>query len=207
MTELNCTQVEESATEYALGILPPDEARAVSAHILACPRCRADVEEIRDLGDRLLDLVPDAEAPLGLDDRIMARVSRKPGRRIWMAAGAAVAAAAAAVGIIATSGGSPHPTPVQLAGTLVENGHAVGRVYVGGRPSWVDMDVSGLGVSGTVTCQLVSGNGTVATVGHFQLVDGSGSWGAPDANVAQVTTARLLGPDGRIVAQAVLSAQ
>jgi hypothetical protein len=207
MTELNCTQVEESATEYALGILPPEEARAVSAHVLSCPRCRAEVEEIRDLGDQLLDLVPDAEPPLGLDDRILATVSRRPRRRIWLAAGATIAAAAAAAAIVAASVGSHHPTPVQLAGTLVQNGHAVGHVYVGGRPSWVDMDVSGLSVSGTVTCQLVSGNGTVDTIGHFQLVDGRGSWGAPDANVARVTTARLLGPDGQVVAQAHLSAE
>ncbi|HET6874816.1 MAG TPA: zf-HC2 domain-containing protein [Acidimicrobiales bacterium] len=205
MTELNCTQVEDSATEYALGILPPEDARAVSAHILSCPRCRAEVEDIRSLGDRLLELVPDVEPPLGLDDRIMARVSRRPRRRIWIAAGTAVAAAAAVVGIVAGTGPSHHRAPVQLAGTLMENGHAVGHVYVGGRPSWVDMDISGLGVSGTVTCQLVSGNGAVDTVGHFQLVGGRGSWGAPDANVAQVTTARLLGPDGQIVAQAVLA--
>jgi hypothetical protein len=205
MTELDCTQVRDSATEYALGILPPDDARAVSAHILSCPRCRAEVEDIRNLGDRLLDLVPDVEPPLGLDDRIMARVSRRPRRRIWIATGAALAAAAAVVGIVAASGPSHQRAPVQLAGTLVENGHAVGRVYVGGRPSWVDMDISGLAVSGTVTCQLVSGDGTVETVGHFQLVGGRGSWGAPDTHVARVTTARLLGPDGQVVAQAVLS--
>ena len=67
MTDLTCDHVQQAATEYALGILPAADGRHISAHLLVCPDCRREVEEIRNLGDQLLDLVPDVEPTLGLD--------------------------------------------------------------------------------------------------------------------------------------------
>jgi hypothetical protein len=55
-----------------------------------------------------------------------------------------------------------------------------------------------------VTCQLVGPNGVVATLGSFDLVGGSGSWGAPDrSGIAGVSGARLVSSDGQVVATAV----
>lgn len=212
MIEMDCTQVEEAATEYALGILPDEEARAVSAHILACPACRQEIEEIRGVGDRLLDLVPDAEPPLGFDRRVLSSVGstrrRRPSRmRLILGAAAAAAVIAGAGTAAATLTGTHHsPHTSELAGVLQDGGRTVGTVYVGGNPSWISMTVNHLSMTGPISCQLVTGDGHITTVGSFQLVDGSGSWGAPEpSGTSHVTEARLVGPSGAVLARASLS--
>ena len=222
MTEMDCRQVEESATEYALGILPRDEAAAVSAHLLVCPACRAEVEAIGQVGDRLLDLVPDAEPPVGFEDRVMSavgagrpprRARRRPvawrGRSRLILGAAAAAAVLAGAGVAATTlTGGHHPsTSTDLAGVLRQGGREVGTVYVGGHPAWVSMTVQQLPVNGSISCQLVTRDGKVTTVGTFEVLNGRGSWGAPEpAGLPQPTEARLISPTGAVVAQGPLSA-
>ena len=213
MTEMTCRQVEDVATEYALGILPAGEARAVSAHVLACTSCRSEIEAIRDVGDRLLDLAPDAEPPLGFEDRVLSAVGsgksrRHPGRTRWLLGIAAAAAVLAGAGTAAaTLTGGHHPAhPAELAGVLRDGGRTVGTVYVGGHPTWVSMSVDHLSLTGPISCQLVTADGKVTTVGTFQLVDGSGTWGAPETEAtAHLSEARLVGPSGAVLAQAQLS--
>jgi hypothetical protein len=54
-----------------------------------------------------------------------------------------------------------------------------------------------------VTCQLVGRDGSITTLGSFDLVDGSGSWGAPDpTGFAGATGARLLDNTGKVIATA-----
>jgi hypothetical protein len=208
MAELQCSQVDEIATEYALGILPPGEARAVSAHLLSCPACRREIEEIRGIGDQMLDLLPDAEPPLGFDQKVLSAVgprARRPAR-IRMLLGAAAAAlvlagAGLSAALLPSSGSSPHRA--ELASVLRAGDHDVGSVYVGGHPTWVSMTVDDLSLSGPVSCQLVWSDGNVTTVGTFWLVHGSGSWGAPDpAGMAHLVGARLVGPAGELIARA-----
>jgi len=214
VTEMDCTQVEEAATEYALGILPAEEARAVSAHILACPACRQEVEEIRGIGDRLLDLVPDAEPPLGFDRRVLSAVGsrrlRRPSRMRLILGAAAAAVVIAGAGTAAATLASTHHSshPPELAGVLHEGGRTVGTVYVGGNPTWITMSVNHLSLTGPISCQLVTSDGRVTTVGSFQLVNGSGSWGAPEpAGTSHLTEARLLGPSGVVLARAPLTSE
>ena len=206
MSEMTCAQIQASATEYALGILAPAERAGVAAHLLRCDQCRAEVQDISRVGDRLLDLVPDAEPPLGLDHRILATMRPRRRPRAFIAAVAAAAAAAVIAGFV-VSGSSHHsPPPAELAGVLHQDGRDVGSVYISGRPTWIDMTVHGLSATGTVSCQLVERNGSAVTVGRFQLVSGNGSWGAPDSHAtAPITGARLIDQSGHVVAEATLS--
>ncbi|HET6964573.1 MAG TPA: zf-HC2 domain-containing protein [Acidimicrobiales bacterium] len=222
---MTCTQVEQSATEYALGILPTEEARAVSAHILRCPDCRREVDDIRRVGDQLLDLIPDAEPPLGLDQRVLSAVRpqptarparparrpvRRPGQMRLLVTGAAAAALIVIGAVTATTLSSPHHPahPAELTAILREGNHNVGTIYVGGHPTWISMAVDHLSVTGKVSCQLVYRDGTVTDIGTFDLVDGSGTWGAPDpAGAAQPSGARLVGPAGEVLATASFSAE
>jgi len=76
-------------------------------------------------------------------------------------------------------------------------------VYIERNPPWVGMTLHGSQLSGPVSCQLVGADGTVTTVGTFDVVDGNGSWGATLAPGAVVPVqARLVDPSGRVVATA-----
>lgn len=209
MTDMTCEQVQDSITEYALGILPDDEGRGLSGHFLVCPECRGEMEEIRHIGDRLLDLIPDAEPTLGFDHAVLARISPEPERRVHRSrriiGGLVMAAAIVAAVVIPLSLTSHHygSHPAQLTASLQASGRSVGSVDVSGHPAWVYMNVHDERPGGTVTCQLIRQNGTIVTVGTFQLVDGSGSWGAPVSGAtSQYVGARLLSPSGSVVAQA-----
>lgn len=227
MSELSCNQVQDVATEYALGILPRREARRVSAHVLRCRECREESSQIRELGDRLLDLVPDAEPPLGFDQKVLATLAPRapkasPARaagarptrwptRMRVAVAAAAAAVAAAAGITAsTMSGSHHSAPAPLAAAgptsvLREGGRDVGSVYVAGSPPWLYMTVKQLPVSGSVTCQVIGSDGSVSTLGSFQVVHGTGSWGAPaPAGSAHLAGAQVLS-GGKVLARATFA--
>jgi hypothetical protein len=209
MADMTCSQVEQAVTEYALGILAAEEARAVSVHVLRCPACRQEVEEIREIGEHLLDLVPDAEPPLGFDQKVLSAVRPHPARRsatlrvrLTVAVAAAVIVIAAITATAISSGHHPS-SPTKLAAVLREGNRNIGTIYVGGHPTWIFMTVNHLSQNGTVSCQLITSNGTVTNVGTFELVDGSGSWGAPDpAGPSQLTAARLIGPAGNVLASA-----
>lgn len=207
MTELSCSEVEQEATEYALGILPPEERRAVKAHLLSCRSCRDQVEEIREVGDRLVDLLPDAEPPLGLDHRILEHLAgAPPGRRrrllpVVAAAAAIIVAALTFAAVEVTGGHGSHPA--ELTATVHEAARDVGVIDVGGNPAWLTMTIRHLDATGTVTCQLVRRDGTTLTVGAFQIVNGSGSWGAPvPAGATQLAGARIVSSSGIPIASA-----
>jgi hypothetical protein len=56
----------------------------------------------------------------------------------------------------------------------------------------------------TVTCQVQQADGSTVTVGTFTLSNGYGHWGAP-APVGPGEKARLLDPDGAVLASATLA--
>jgi anti-sigma factor RsiW len=204
MSDVTCAQARDAAAEFALGILPPDERSTVAAHILRCPECRQEVEELERIGTDLLDVIPDAEPSLGFDRRVLAAVQprRRHPRRILAVLGAAAAAAAAVIGLVVSQGGKTH-TDHSVTAALASDGHVIGSVYTEGNPAWVSMTVRQAGVSGRVTCDLIRANGASVALGSFDLVKGSGSWAAPEpADIGQIVGARLVGADGHIVATA-----
>jgi len=119
----------EDAGAYVLGILPPEERSAFSAHLRECEACQQAVAEIEDLPG-LLALVP-AEGPadpppsvlagllgeverLERADELAARRARR-GRTAWWAG---VGVAAAVVGGVA-SGVVPTPWTTQDEAAVV----------------------------------------------------------------------------------------
>ncbi len=78
MIDLTCAEARDLAAEFALDILEPEERSAVAAHLLRCPTCRAEVSGMEVVSERLLDLVPGTEPPLGFDRRVLARVQAGP---------------------------------------------------------------------------------------------------------------------------------
>jgi hypothetical protein len=215
MNELSCEAVQESSAEFALGILPPSARARVAAHLLRCPDCRREVEEFGRLGDRLLDLVPGVEPPLGFDRKAVRRMggggsvgwitslARRRGVLTVAAAGVA-AVAAALIAVVAISGGHKH-YPTHLEASLTSGGHPMGSVYVGGSPPWLTMRLHGVEAS-VVTCQLLESDGQTVAVGTFGLVHGSGTWSAPEpVPLGQITGIRVVTPSGSTVVSAPFS--
>ena len=212
MIELTCDEVRESAAEFALDILPSGVRSAVAAHMLRCPACREEIDEMEKIGWRLVDLVPGTEPPLGFDRRVLARVQPdRPRRRLVRAvitvAAAAAIAVAATIGAAGTSR-SPHPGRTVLASAVLENGaKPIGEVYVyAGNPPWVSMTVQSVWVKGKVICEIIGMDGKVTNLGSFPVVHGGGSWFAPDpAARSGLLGVRLVDSSGQTVAAADFS--
>lgn len=215
-----CAEVRDAAAEFALDILEPQERSLIAAHLVRCPACRAEVDSMAAIGSRVLELLPGTEPPLGFDQRVLARVGagaktgrrgrrRFPPRPVRLVGGlaAAVAAVVLLVGSISLGwfdhdGGST-TTRALLTADLVQSGRSVGEVYAYADPAWLDMTVTGVQGAEKVTCELVGKDGKVTSVGSFDLVDGSGKWGAPDpGGFTGVAGARLVDRSGRVLATA-----
>jgi hypothetical protein len=70
-------------------------------------------------------------------------------------------------------------------------------------PLWLTMTVHDVKGGPAVTCELVAADGKLTPLGSFDLVDGSGSWGAPDpGGLTGITGARLTDGHGRLIATA-----
>jgi hypothetical protein len=216
VTGPSCDEVRDAAAEFALDILTPQERSVIAAHLLRCPSCRAEVDAMSNVGDRLLELVPGTEPPLGFDKRVLAGV-RPDGRahrgffhHVAPRVLAGLAAAAAAVILVVSlslgwfSGGAGSPAyRTLLTADFMQNGHEVGEVHVDPNSAWLDMTVSGVRGAQKVTCELVHTDGQVSTLGSFDLVDGSGRWGAPDpGGFTGVAGARLVDDHGHVIATA-----
>jgi hypothetical protein len=126
----------------------------------------------------------------------------------------AVAAVALAV-IVSALGGwglhaatsSPAGPPLSSAELLSASHQPVGDVfYYHGDSRWMYMSVYMKNTSGIVICQLVTTDGNVTTVGSFRLVGGYGSWGGPAAGGGSIAGARLVSPNGTVLASASFSA-
>jgi anti-sigma factor RsiW len=116
--------IEELLGAYALNAVDDDERAAVEAHLLSCPRCRAEVDSHREVASHLA--LGGAPAPGGLWERIAgaiegetppplrlvvddgpARIGSKRTARSdrprWQRVGLTVLAAAAAVAVLAVA--------------------------------------------------------------------------------------------------------
>lgn len=141
--------------------------------------------------------------------------TRRPGwtRRALVAASAALAVLAAGFGGWQV-GAATSPAPGQVASYSLRTAtdESVGNVFLSsGNPRWlymaIDMDTRESG-NEPVTCQLVSANGKVTTLGTFRIADGYGEWGSPDpGDVTDVTEARIVSAAGTVLASATFPSQ
>ncbi|KUL46978.1 hypothetical protein ADL12_00605 [Streptomyces regalis] len=218
MSGMECEQLRELDAELALGVLPAHERAEAVAHLDRCPECREHVERLTLVGDGLLALLPGAEPPVGFESRVVRALGAAPvpkRRRHRLRLAAATVAAALACGFggwtIGTAVEAAPPTVSQRTdgglreAALVSDGHEVGRIYAhAGDEGWVymsvDLDENG---RGPVRCLLVHADGSTVPMGSFPLKDGYGYWGGPVAtDPTTLTGARLMGPDGSLLATA-----
>ncbi len=228
LNEMSCAEFGDVAAELALGVLTGRERAEALAHIDHCDACREHVRQLTMTGEELLGLLPAAEPSPGFETRVMerlgltvpaprpARRERRPRgrqpehagltRRMLAAAAVVVALAGAGVagwGLHAATAPSAGST-VSSAALLSASHQNVGQIFVyNGDPRWMYMSVDMGAGNGTVTCQLVSANGHLTTIGSFKLNGGYGSWGSPgwsDDNAP--VSARLVAANGTVLATA-----
>lgn len=215
MAEINCDVAAESLAELALGTLRGEELRQVSTHVESCTDCRRELTGMLPVASQLLELIPGTEPPLGFDRRVLSRVEqaeRGPGRvarrrTVIMAVAAAVAAIVGVSTWLAGPGGASHQRArTEVAADFMQGGHNVGRIDARGTPLWLTVTVRGTGISGPVTCEVVHDDGSITTMGSFDLVGGSGTWSTPDPEgMAHVARAQLVDTAGNVVAVARFS--
>ena len=107
---------------------------------------------------------------------------------------------------------APTQAPLNSAPLLTASGRNVGQVFLfkgskdQGGQQWMYMSMDLPNGDGTVTCQVVDSNGKVTTVGSFRLTDGNGAWASAGSwGGATVHTARVLAPDGTVLATATFA--
>jgi hypothetical protein len=95
---MNCTEARPRLADHAAGLLPEAAAKALAAHLDACPACRAEAESLRGVC-RLLSAAPAPEVRVDLPAlyREAARRERLRARRWKRAALVAGVASAAAL--------------------------------------------------------------------------------------------------------------
>jgi hypothetical protein len=108
VTERTHHELEELLGAFSLDAVDPDEREAVEAHLAECPRCRAEVADLREVAGLLAN--SDAVAPEGLWDRIAEAIDEvpppmrldlhRPTRRSRSRPAAVALAAAAAVALL-----------------------------------------------------------------------------------------------------------
>jgi hypothetical protein len=205
MAEAICHQVRDAAAEYALGILPPHGRSQIAAHTLHCQDCRAEIDTMISVASRLADLIPGTEPPLGFDRLVLNRLSGPTRRRrLWLAVGAVAASAALALGSLGLVPGRDAEDHIALTSVLRQAGRPVGKIFTyGARPAWVAVMIRGTSTTGPITCQLQYRDGTVVTLGTFDLTTGDRSWSAPDpSGVSGLIAVRLIDSTGQLIATA-----
>lgn len=85
------------AGEYALGVLSPEETRAVAARLVADPLLRAEVAQWQHDLSALAEAVPDVAPPPGVFARLEARLFPEIRQSFWRRLGIAPALAGALV--------------------------------------------------------------------------------------------------------------
>lgn len=211
-----CEAVQDELAELSLGTLTGRMRSEVLAHVECCAPCRAELEQLSVVSDALLQLAPRVQPPVGfelrLKERLQAPASRRPGRARRL--GALCAAAVVMVvlgfglGALVTPGGGVSRgragTANVTTANLTSRGRVLGEVMISaGRPAWVFMTINGRAWPPTVRCEVTLVGGRVETIGSFELSGEYGAWGAPLTSAArQVRSARLIAPDGTILASA-----
>jgi hypothetical protein len=217
MNEITCGQFRKLAAELALDILPGDERAIAVAHAERCAECSAHLASLTSVGDGLLSLVPAHEPSSGFETRVLDRLRpvarRRHDKRLLAAAAVVLVAAAGAGGAAADMAirhGSPSapiaapPSDLRSA-TFTADGTEAGKVFVySGNPAWVYMSVNITRPVPTATCQVQHQDGSFETIGRVDLVHGYGHWGGPMRTDPTVTAARLVAPDGSVIATAKL---
>lgn len=208
---------EEAASlgGYVLTALDPLEARAVEGHLAGCPRCRAELAQLRDAHAVLGEVPPEAllDGPPAEDDLLLRRTLRLVraerdaiGRRRLVRAGLAAAAVAAVLaggGVLVGWVAAPDVVPGEeiaegttiTSATDARTGAAL-RVSVRPAGDWVRLAATVEGVAAGLKCRLVvvssdgtrevAGSWTVSAKGEREGLELDGAAAVPAADIASV---------------------
>lgn len=209
----DCAKLHEVAPELALGVLVGAERGEALAHLSGCAECRHLVDEMSQVADSLLLLAAEAEAPLGFESRVVARLAadqprRRPWR--WIATAAAAVVLAAATGFVVHIYDSPAADlHLRTAALRAGSGTETGDVYVyaaAGRPGWVFMSVESAVAGQSYVCELNFRDGRVVRAGPFTVAERTGWWGTKVvAGAEDLQSIRLLAANGTTIASAELN--
>src|SRR5438034_844853 len=99
--DVTCQEAREHLAELALGVADGEQRARTLDHVDGCPECRHELERLSVVGDRLLELAPEVEPPIGFELRVLESISPRPARRPrlrrWVLAVVAAAIASAAI--------------------------------------------------------------------------------------------------------------
>jgi hypothetical protein len=215
-----CELMQDELAELALGTLYGRSRSEALDHVESCAWCAAELERLSIVADTLIQLTPEMEPPLGFELRVAERLQAatpaiRPKR--FRRTGALCAAAAVTVllgfglGALTTGGGhSPQQSATAglISAPLTSNGHVLGEAMItASNPMWMFMTINEGAWSGRVRCEVTLADGRVEFVGAFTLSGGYGAWGARLTSPAgQVRSARLVAPNGNILATAQMAA-
>jgi len=74
-----CLDVQPELTELALGLLSGRERAAALAHVEGCPSCSAELEQLSQVADRLPQVAPEVEPPVGFETALFERLRHQGG--------------------------------------------------------------------------------------------------------------------------------
>jgi hypothetical protein len=215
-----CEAYGDDLAELALGILSGRDRLAVLAHVESCERCTAELERLSSVADALLALGPEVEPPVGFESRLAERLQSpsvphraRRARRASVLAVAALVLALVGFGLGAVIGPrsvnvpAPSASASLTSANLSSHGQVLGQVMISsGTPAWMFMTIDEGAWSSQVTCEVMLASGKVVKIGVFKLSNGYGAWGAAlPAPARDVRSARLVAPDGTVLASAKLT--
>ena len=101
---MNCLQVRELLPELAVGVLSPEDRRAVEQHLQWCAGCRKEANELGSAAASFAFALAPAPVPTGLGEHVVARVRHAAGapgsrRRMHTAVATIIAAMVAVSGL------------------------------------------------------------------------------------------------------------
>lgn len=222
---MTCDEVRALAGELALGLVTGDERAAAITHLAGCAGCRAEVEELAVVADRLLLLAPEVEPPPGFTERVIAAVTstaapgatrRRRYRLLAVAAAAVVVTGAAGatgwavarpdretreyVGALKALGGSS----LQGSKLVTPDGTDAGDVFAyGGMSSWVFVSVQAAVPDGDYAVMLQPHGASAVRLATLHVQNGKGSVGMTTTlDVTRLRWIEVCDAQGRTAAQA-----
>jgi predicted anti-sigma-YlaC factor YlaD len=193
----------DAVVELVLGTVDADRRAVLAAHLLQCPACRREYDELAETVEALLPAVPAAQPPLGFDERVLAalqpgRVSggRRAPRWRWLAVAAAVLVALLVPlgiwAVVRDDGVDGGDVAGEVATLRLTDGAPVGTVSIGdvaGEPVMVVALVAAPPDVGYF-CRTHLADGTVTDSESWP--SGNGAWIVPLPDGAEVTSVEVM---------------
>ncbi len=207
-----CQAFDDLAEELALGMVEEPRRSELLDHAAGCPRCRATLDGLGSVVDRLLLVAPEVEPPTGFESRVLARLTpaTMPARRrvpIWAAAAAAVLLLVGGLGAGVLLGRDGSSTS-RLGDIVSPDGDTIGSVQLLERPTpHVLVTITApRPIPGVRHCELLVSNGTWVEVGTWDVADmAAGVWAVGVSTEQLAATAmRVVDDAGRVLASARL---